>query len=67
MSEDYPVPVLAKPGRRMKTVTEALRKCVEDTHCDGCYLQRYKYCRSLLMKDVLWYLSQTLEKSEKKK
>ena len=57
---------MVKPSVRMKTVVKTLEKCLADD-CKGCYLKEENNCMTFLMMDCLYYMKQTLEKSEKEK
>ncbi len=54
---------IPKPSVKMKTVTRQMEHCLE-VNCKGCYLKDNQHCVEFLMSDALWYLKQTLEKSE---
>lgn len=57
-----------KPKRKMKTVVYQMYVCLYNGGCGNCWHNdRPDCCRQLLMKDALYYLQQTLEKSEKKR
>ena len=57
---------IPKPTRKMKTVVNQLEQCLYFNGCQKCWLKKYSNCQQLLMADGLWYLKQTLEKSEGK-
>ena len=57
-----------KPRRRMKTVVKYMRNCLHLTDCLSCAYAEYgEACQLILINDALYYLEQTLEKSEGKK
>ena len=57
-----------KPEKRMKTVIKALRHCLSsEDGCGECPYVGIKNCGRKLANDALYYLEQTLEKSEAKK
>lgn len=56
---------MTKPSVKMKTVTKQIEHCLE-VDCKGCYLKDQEHCIEYLMMDALWYLKQTLEKSERR-
>ena len=56
---------MIKPTRKLKTIVNQLEKCLYYTDCRKCWLRKYSNCKDLLMADGLWYLKQTLEKSER--
>lgn len=56
---------MTKPVHKMKTVVRQLDRCIKN-ECSGCYLQKESDCMRSLMYDSLWYLKQTLEKSERR-
>lgn len=60
-SEDLP-----KPKHRMKKLIKVIDNCISYNDCRGCGHITYSNCQQMLMKDALYYLRQTLEKSEKK-
>jgi hypothetical protein len=57
--------VPTKPSVKMKTVTKQIEHCLE-VNCKGCYLKDQEHCIEFLMMDALWYMKQTLEKSERR-
>ena len=58
---------MTRPTHKMKTVVSQLELCLYYNDCRKCWLKKYSNCQQLLMADGLWYLRQTLEKSEKEK
>ena len=57
---------IPKPEHKMKTVAKQIEQCLYHNNCKGCWYKLEPRCQVLLMSDGLWYLRQTLEKSEKK-
>ena len=57
-----------KPKYKMKTVVKAAEKCMEGpASCPDCLYKQEPLCARQLTKDMVYYLRQTLEKSERKK
>jgi len=58
-----------KPKYRMKTVIKAAEKCMEEgpAACPKCLYKPEPLCARQLTKDMVYYLRQALEKSERKK
>lgn len=57
-----------RPKIRMKTVVRLLDRCLHYGDCSGCpYGDAGTGCRGRLAEDALYYLRQTLEKSEKRR
>ena len=54
-----------KPGRKMKTVAVRIERCLQND-CAGCWLKDDQFCQDKLMYSALYYLKQTLEKSERR-
>lgn len=57
---------LIKPDRKMKTVAFRMEKCLQND-CAGCWLKEDQHCQDKLMYSALYYMRQTIEKSERKK
>lgn len=58
--------IIPKPVYKMKTVVRMLVQCLDpQDNCNGCLYVRDKNCLRKLMTDSLYYLQQTLKKSEK--
>ena len=57
---------IPKPAHKMKTVVKALRICLsaERDVCNECPYVGIVNCGGKLAEDTLYYLEQTLEKSE---
>ena len=56
-----------KPRRKMKNVVKYMRNCLHNTDCGICpYREHGDACTLVLINDALYYLEQTLEKSERK-
>lgn len=57
--------VIARPKRKMKQVIKCLENCIFENKCEGCSYGEYNFrCQEQLRTEALWYLKQTLEKSE---
>lgn len=61
---------IPKPTHRMKTLVKYMEQCIYRGYCTGCpYNDGSQFtakCKNAMLKDSLYYLQQTLEKSEKK-
>jgi len=55
-----------KPKFKMKTVVKAFRNCLDGLCRVDCIYRGTEDCETKLEWDALYYLEQTLEKSEKK-
>ena len=55
-----------KPKHRMKTLVTVVKDCIYYSDCRKCNYRQYSNCQQLLMADCLYYLEQTLEKSERR-
>ena len=59
--------ILPRPQHRMKTVVKTADGCMMGCDRAKCAYGRYgSSCEKLLILDMLYYLRQTLEKSERK-
>lgn len=56
--------MIQKPEKRMKTVANQIEQCIYFNNCSKCWYKGEKLCQEKLVSDGLWYLRQTLEKSE---
>ena len=54
-----------KPPIRMKTVVKIMEGCIIECDCRGCPFVKAVNCQERLMAAGLWYLKQTISKSEK--
>lgn len=56
--------MIPKPKHRMKKVIDQIEQCIYFNSCSKCWYKGEKLCQEKLVSDGLWYLRQTLEKSE---
>lgn len=56
-----------KPKHRMKTVVRIAEACMTKCDRETCAYRNQPCCCLALINDMLWYLRQALEKSERKK
>ena len=61
---------IPKPKHKMKTLIKYMEQCYFGAGCTGCPYDEGSIftakCRTAMMQDALYYLRQTLEKSEGK-
>ena len=55
---------IPKPLKKMKTVAKQLEECLYYNNCSCCWHKGDKLCQIKLMSEGLYYIRQTIEKSE---
>ena len=54
-----------KPKYKLKTIVKFAEKCILYNDCKGCGYKKFDHCQIMLCEAMLYYLRQTLEKSER--